>query len=641
MLVFDLETDGLLDELTRIHVIHVADTATGQRLRFNGGVYADGSPAPRDGTIEDAVRLLQDAEEIGGHNVIGFDIPAIQKLFPWFEPKGHVRDSLVEARVIWTTLGEIDAAAVKRGKRPETFVKHGLIGSHKLEAWGYRLGEYKGEFKGPWDAFTQEMDEYGWQDIPVTVKLFEKIDSKGYSREALDLELEVQKIVLAQERHGVLFDKAEAEKLLVELLGKRADLDQKLRESFKPWWEPERKGGMAVVFDPKRPNRTMGYTPGAPFTKVKLISFNPASRDHIANRMQTLYGWKPQEFTDGGKPKVDETTLAGLDYPEAKLLTEYLTVEKRLGQLAEGNQAWLKWVRDDGRIHGRVNPMGTITHRASHSSPNLGQVPSAKSPYGHECRRLFKVPPGRIMVGVDAEGVQLRLLGHYMARFDGGTYADAVANGDKSKGTDAHSLNRDAIGMNDRERAKTFIYAYILGAGGWKLGQTVYEDFTDAQRASFNARNPLHLRDDAFAKLGVRSKRSIEKKIPALRKLQELIREKGKRGYILGLDGRKLTIRSLHTALASVLQGGEAVVMKWAMVEFHRRARERGWVWGVDYAQVLWVHDEWQFEVYRPEIAEEVGQLAADCIRDAGIHFNLKVPLAGSANIGPTWDETH
>lgn len=641
MLVFDAETDGLLDELTTIHCIHVVDRATGERLSFNGGVYADGSSAKRDGPIEDGLRLLQDADEIGGHNVIGFDVYAFKKLYPWFNPKGRVRDSFAEARVVWSNIKEVDLRAIKRRLRPEAFIKSGYTGLHKLGAWGYRLGILKGEYSGGWKDFTPEMDEYGSQDPIVTAALFDKIDEKGYPREVLDLETEVFRIVIEQERHGVLFDGPAAEKLVALLMARRAELEDDLRGSFKPWWEPERKHGQHVVFTPKRDDKKRGYTAGVPFTKVYLETFNPSSRDQIASRLTTLFGWSPVEFTDGGKPKVDETTLEGLTYPEARLLVEYLTVDKRLSQIAEGKGAWLKKIAADGRIHGRVNPMGTVTHRGSHSDPNLGQVPSAKNPYGHECRALFVVPKGRKLVGVDGEGLQLRVLGHYLSRYDGGAFAESVANGNKVKGTDAHSINRDILKMNERERAKTYIYAYVLGAGDYKLGTIIAEDFTDQQRAAFNAANPPSKQDQAMVRMGKLSRQRIESSIPALARFQEDVKAKARTGAFKGFDGRTAVITSAHTALSSVLQVGEAVIMKRAMVDFITAATERGWVWGIDYAQILWVHDEFQYEVYRPEIAEELGQLAAECIRQAGIKLGVRCPLAGSYAIADTWDGTH
>jgi DNA polymerase-1 len=679
MLVFDLETNGLIPELTTIHTLHVHDRAAGVWLRFSDRDYEDGSPAPRDGSVEDGVRLLQDAPVIAGHNIIRFDIPAIQKLYPWFQPTGEIVDTVVDSRLIWTDLNVRDSKAMKRRRRPPEFTgKH--VGSHALEAWGYRLGILKGDYSAvkaeearamgltgdeviryTWGTFNRAMDDYCRLDVEVTLALLEKIESKDYSLEARRLEVEVTRIVDLQEQHGFYFDIDAAERLTGELMGRRAELEDQLREVFKPWYAPERKHGEHVVMVPKRNDRTRGYMEGVPLTKVELIVFNPSSRDQIADRLQALYGWVPVEMTDGGKPKVDETTLAGVNFPEAKVLIEYLTVDKRLGQIAEGKQAWLKKVAADRRIHGAVNPMGAGSHRGSHRDPNLAQVPKVhkgedKQPllgyaggWGFESRSMFQVPAGRRLVGVDAEGLQLRVLGHYMARFDGGAFSEAVANGDKSKGTDAHTMNQKAIGLNERESAKTFIYAYLLGAGGWKLGSIVYDDFTDRQREAFNAKHPEgEARAEAFVRLGNRAKKRIEDGIPALGAVQKLFREKAKRGWIKSLDGRVVYVPSLHVALAYALQSGEAVIMKRAMVLLWQRAHARGWTWGEFWAQVAWVHDEFQNEVYEPTIAEDFGRMAASCIEDAmgevlgiGPAIPFHCPLAGDFGIGVNWADTH
>lgn len=629
-------------------------------MRFSSGVYADGTPAPRDGSVEEGLRLLEKAPAIAGHNIIRFDIPAVQKLYPWFSPSGEIVDTLVDSRLIWTDLMDRDSKAMKRRQRPPEFTGK-YVGQHSLKAWGYRLGTQKGDYaeikeeearalglspaethQHVWGSFNREMDEYCKLDVVVTLSLLEKIEEKDYSPAARRLEVEVTKIVALQEQHGFAFDMPAAEKLLATLSGRRAELSDQLAIAFPPWWAPLREKGENKVLTPKADNRRHGYVKDCPVTKCELVVFNPGSRDEIADRMTKLFGWSPVEFTDGGKPKVDETTLTGLNYPEAKLLVEYLTVEKRLGQLAEGKQAWIKAVQEDGRIHGRVNPMGAGSHRGSHSGPNMAQVPAEKSPYGHECRSLFCVAVGRRLVGTDAEGLQLRILGHYMARFDGGAFANAVANGDKKLGTDAHTLNQKIIKLSLRDSAKTYIYAYLLGAGNWKLGAIIYDDFTDAQRGAFNAKYAEgNDREEAFARLGLRSKRLIEEGLPALAAVQKLMKEKAKRGYILSLDGRVVRVPSLHVALAFALQAGEAVVMKRAMVLLYRRAHERGWVWGKHWAQVAWVHDEFQCEVYDPTIVEDFKRMAADCIRDAGLELNLQCPLAGESKDGANWGETH
>lgn len=660
MLIFDLESDGLLDELTRIHTLHMYDTEAARSLRFNGGVFHNGRHAMRYGSIEEAVEMLNEADAICGHNIIGFDIPAIQKLYPDFRPRGEVHDTLIYSRLIWPHMADIDIAAQKKGKRPEGFGR--LIGSHSLKAWGIRLGEHKGDYDGGWAHFTEEMEEYAVQDVVVTRALWELIGTKVMPthrredwfrpmREDIQLEHDTATIIGMQERFGFLFNDAGADELEHKLRRRKAELEDALRQSFPPWEEPVRKGGKPYIFVPKRDNAKLGYKKGVGVPKFKTVSFNPASRDHIANRLTKLHGWKPSEFTETGKPKVDETTLDSLDIPEAKQLVEYLTVDKRLGQVAEGRQAWRKVVRSDGRIHGRVNTLGAVTRRMTHSTPNMAQVPSARSPYGPECRALFCVAEGNKIVGCDAEGLELRMLAHYMAKFDGGAYVKTVVEGNKDDGTDVHTVNQNFIGLNSRDSAKTWIYAYLYGAGNPKLGSVIVDDMTEAKRAKFFARYPAgDTRVRALARLGKQARDRVEAGLPALGKLQAKVKRLAASGYLPTVDGGKLRVRSAHAALNTLLQGGGAVVMKKALIIFYNQLIEDGFdpdnfsgalkrgaeIMGF----VANVHDEFQMEV--PEhLADYVGQTAADAIRRAGEAFDLRCPLAGAYEVGNTWADSH
>lgn len=660
MIIFDVETDGLLDELTRVHTLHTLDNETGERLRFNEGFFADGAPAPRDGSIADGLQLLMKAEEVCGHNIINFDIPAITKVYPWFRLKAVPHDTMLYAQMVWPNIKQIDQAAIKKRKRPEDFAKQGLVGSHSLKAWGVRLGVLKLDYDGPWGAFTQDMEHYAAQDPVTTKALWDKCAEKNFgnnSLEAVRLEHDVARIIGLQERFGFRFNSAEAEKLEGVLRGHRAELDDQLKATFGCWYEPERKGGKALVFTPKRNDRTRGYTAGDPFTKVKLVSFNPGSRKQIAGRLIKLYGWIPVEFTEKGAPQVDETTLGSLDHiPAAKLLIDYLTVDKRLGQLADGDKAWLKYVQADGRIHGRVSTLGAITRRMTHWAPNMAQVPSlinakGKVPYGHECRSLFIVSEGNLLCGCDAEGLELRMLAHYLAKFDNGSYADTVVNGQKDDGTDVHTVNQHLIGLNSRNSAKTWIYAYLYGAGLLKLGMVIYEDFGGNRREAFNAKHEAGTaRERAIARLGKKAKDNVEQGLPALGTLQALVKKLAARGYLKTLDGGLLKVRSPHSALNTLLQGGGAIVMKKALVILFERLLEAGWEANLVTGElrrgddvmgfVANIHDEFQMEV-PAHLAEEVGSMGRDAIREAGVALNIRCPLAGSFDKGLNWADSH
>ena len=329
--------------------------------------------------------------------------------------------------------------------------------------------------------------------------------------------------------------------------------------------------------------------------------------------LSSLYGWKPTEFTDAGTVKMDETTLEGLKYPEVPLLIEYLTVEKRLGQLSEGKQAWFKAVKADGRVHGRVNQNGAVTGRMTHSSPNMAQVPSSTSLYGPECRALFGVPKGKLQVGADASGLELRCLAHFMGRWDGGAYSKVILDGD------VHTTNQHAAGLESRNDAKTFIYAFLYGAGDAKIGSIVGKG----------------------AKRGAELKAQFLKGLPALDSLIKAIQQTvRKQGYLKGLDGRRVHVRSAHAALNTLLQGAGAIVMKKALVLLDERLQENGLIPGLNYEFVANVHDEYQLEVDE-ELAETVGAAATDAIFRAGQHYGFRCPLAGEFKVGNNWHDCH
>jgi DNA polymerase-1 len=644
MLIFDLEANGLLDDATRIHCVSVFDPVLNQKFLYHD----DLSITPRDGSLLDGLKLVTRAAEICGHNVIRYDIPLIRKLFPHlaWNPEQRVFDTLVACRVIWTNLYEADVRAIRKGRLPQDFQKRGLCSKQSLEAWGERLGVSKGDFEGPWETFTQDMATYAVQDVVVTYALYTLILSKDYSDECFDIEHGAARIVARQERRGFAFNVAAAEQLYAALLKRKVELEAELQRTFLPWQ------AVAKVFTPKRDNRKLGYKAGVEVTKYKTVTFNPGSRDHIADRLQAIHGWEPEDFTAEGKPKVDETVLGALPYPEAKLCAAYLTVEKRCGQIGEGKEAWLKHVRA-GRIHGGVNTNGAVTGRMTHSKPNVAQTPKVKADksgvlygeaggWGYECRSLYHASEGLMLVGCDAEGIELRMLAHYMAKWDGGAYAEAVHNGRKEDETDVHNVNKRAVGLRLRDSAKTFIYALIYGAGDYKLGTIVYADFDDEKKARFDVAHPSKgKRQRALVKLGKSRRAAIMENLPALGKLVEAVKaQAAKKGYLRGLDGRLLHVRAAHSALNTLLQSGGAVVMKKALVLLDADLESTIRSTGATVEFVANVHDEWQMEA-SPEVADAVGRLAADAIVRAGAHFNLRCPLAGSYGVGKTWADTH
>jgi DNA polymerase-1 len=594
--VFDIEANGLIPgEIVTIHCLHLKDIDTGKVYRHRKNA--------TENTLELGVVMLQEADLIIGHNVIKYDIPVIQQFFPWFQPKS-VFDTIVGTRLCYPDLKKRDFGADRKD------FPANMIGKHSLEAWGQRLGNYKGDFKGPWETWTQEMDDYCVQDCEVTLSLLKFLQTNkwcaAFSSESFVLEMEVQKIIYRQERHGVLFNQQAAAELYAKLVQRKNELTEQLKAIFPPW---EKK----TEFIPKVNNKKRGYVKGVPAFKVKVIEFNPGSRDHIARALKEKHGWVPREYTDDGKPKVDEEVLSKLKFPEASIFSEYLLVEKRIGQLAEGKQAWMKLVQKDGRIHGGVVTNGAVTGRMTHKAPNMAQVPAVRSPYGTECRSLFYVPKGKKLVGADASGLEVRCLGHYMALWDKGEYVNIILNGD------IHTANQKAAGIDTRDNAKTFFYAFIYGAGDSKLGS-----FWKKGREK-----------------GAAVRRQFLQGLPALAGLVKLVKKKAKTvGHLKGLDGRLLYVRSQHAALNTALQSAGAVIMKKALVILDEDLQAAGMIPGVNYEFCLNVHDEWQIEVDEDR-AEFVGKTAVDAIRKAGEHFKFRCPLTGEYRIGGDWAATH
>lgn len=436
--LFDIETNGLLDKTTKIHCICAKVLPSGETFSF------------RPHEIEKGLELLSKSSLLVAHNGLCFDIPAIKKLYPSLTLP-PVFDTLTCSRLIWTNLTDLDFARWRADQNKNrknssypVFPKD-LIGSHSLKAWGWRLGEYKGNYgeENTWDEWSEEMQSYCEQDVEVLHCLYKAVLNKKYSKEALALEHEFQKVIFDQEQTGVHFDTQEAERFYQELLLIKAEKTMYLQEMFPPQKIEE-------VFIPKVNNKTRGYVKGVPFTKVSYKPFNPNSRSQIAERLIERHNWQPSEFTETGQPKVDETVLATLPYEECPALIEFLELSKIIGMLAEGNNAWLKLVDEQDRIHGRVITNGAVTGRCTHKSPNLAQIPS-RGTYGHKCRSLFTAPKNMVQIGADASGLELRMFAHYLARWDKGEYGKVILEGD------IHTANQQAAGLETRDNAKTFI----------------------------------------------------------------------------------------------------------------------------------------------------------------------------------------
>jgi len=410
--------------------------------------------------------------------------------------------------------------------------------------------------------------------------------------QSVALEHEFAVYMQRQIKWGFAFDKNAAIQLYASLSEKRSVLDEALQEVFPP-----------IHLDPGHPDGLK--------TKVKTITFNPGSRKHIADRF-IAQGWTPTKFTPEGRPQIDEPVLAGLEYPEAKLLNEYLMIAKRISQLAEADGSWIKLERD-GRIFGDVLTNATITGRCSHRSPNIAQIPNLGSPYGRECRSLFVTTyPDWTLVGIDFSALEIRVCASYTSPYDNGELIKEACDGD------IHSENQKALNLPTRDDAKTYLYATLYGAGDEKLGSIVGEGQA----------------------VGRRLKKRFLERWPGIAKLKHRIDQTLKeRGYLTGLDGRILPVRS-HASLNTLLQSGGAVLMKAFTVALHRRLDAEGYQYGQDWAQVAHIHDEVQIEC-KESLQEPIAEIALGTLSECGANFRFNCPLKGEASFGRTWADTH
>ena len=567
--VLDIETNLAHD---KIHVAVTKDIDTGE---------------VRTWKVADNLReYLKDVSLIVMHNGISFDAPVLNRLWKTKIRLNQVYDTLIVSRLL--------------DPSRET--------GHSLEAWGNTLGFHKIDYAAVWQWMMDRKEEYRGEcfdnpidsllnhycirDVEVTAKLYLKLcnefNEKQFSLESLELEQSVAAIIAKQERNGFKLDQIYATCLLTDIKSKVAGIYERMQQRWPP---------VTVERYSDKTGKRL---------KDSVVTFNPGSRQQIGERLKEL-GWKPKEFTETGQPKVDETILANIKIPEAQIIAEYLMLQKRISQI----ESWMEAVGKDGRVHGKVITNGAVTGRMTHSSPNMAQIPNSSSIYGPECRECWTVEEGNVLVGCDASGLELRMLAHYM-RDEG--YVDTVTKGNSKEGTDVHTVNQKAAGLPTRDAAKTFIYAFLYGAGDAKIGSIT----------------------GGTAKDGAKLKSKFLQQTPALAKLIERVGKQAAKGWVPGLDGRRIWVRSEHAALNSLLQGAGAIVMKKALVIFDNKVKANKWP--VKY--VANVHDEFQLECPK-DIAEEVGKAARMSIIEAGEYFKLRCPLDGEYKIGRSWRHTH
>ena len=490
------------------------------------------------------------------HNGISFDAPILNRLAGSNIKLSQVRDTLIESQ-LYNPIRD---------------------GGHSLQSWGERLGYSKGDYND-FTTFNKEMLEYCQSDTELTRKVAGVLSGEGssFSDRSYNLERKVRAIIDQQERNGFAFNIQKATVFLSQLEDEQHRLEEQAQEMFEPT-KVELK------------------------TKTKYIPFNIASRKQIAERLIEK-GWEPKKHTEKGNVIVSEDILSKLDMPEAQMFSRYFLLQKRTGLL----KAWIKECEDDNRVRGRVMTLRTVTGRMAHNSPNMAQVPATYSPYGKECRELWTVsnPDTHALVGTDASGLELRCLAHYM---EDPKFTTEVLTGD------VHTANMKAAGLTDRDQAKTFIYAFLYGAGPAKIGTVV----------------------GAGARRGQQLITNFLRNMPQLKRLRDNITEASAVGTVKALDGRQLHIRSSHASLNTLLQGAGAIVCKQWLVHMDERIRSKG----IDAKLVASVHDEYQFEVSKKD-TEVFGQITKDAMKDTEVTLDMRCSLDCEYKVGNTWAETH
>lgn len=634
-LFYDIEANGYYrsgdpsKDLTEVHCIVTRDLDTDVVWCYHNNQ----SILPRHGSLEQGCVALGDADLRVAHNGLAYDEPVLDEFLDNCLSGGAcvVRDSIVLSHMVWPELKNTDAALRRlRASQGHPEFPSKLTGSHSLEAWGHRLKNYKGSYEGGFEEFSQDMLDYCIQDTAVgaalTLKALEHLKEQKVPEAAIETEHLFQTEMVKQRWFGINFDTTGAWKLSETLSGELADIDAELAGEIAPWVKT-------------------WVTPKKQLVRHKEVPFNPASRQQIGRLYTERYGWRPAENRYGkdGHPTVDEATfaeLAALKLPYADLFAKRMLVTKRLSQVAvaatANSKPWVDCVDPDGRIRPYVNHYGTVTGRCSHSRPNITQVPRVTNPYGAECRALWGPPEGWQLVGADAKGLELRIMAHYLARFDGGAYGKEVCEGDP------HTRHQEILGFTmpgGRDRGKTWFYANIYGAGDIKLGQVEVDGIraiTEAQAKKLGRATRTKFRQgmsgfDALTKALMVHLTGYED--PGYR--TPIIRP-----YLRGLEGRYYHVRSTHSAINTLFQAAGAVVMKLAVVIANRLMASTTLKWGEHYAQIIMAHDEMQWAV-RPEFVERAKRCMEQGIIQAGEALGLAVPMAADVKVGATWKDTH
>jgi DNA polymerase-1 len=620
----DLEANGFLPVATKAHCGVFKEKDTGRIIKF------------RPHQMKEMLEYLDTVDVLIGHNILGYDLPLLEKLFG-YTYNGKKVDTLVMSRLL-------------NPKRLSPFHCPNKKAPHSIEAWGYRVGRGKPEHSD-WEVFSEAMLHRCAEDVEILELVYYELlkEAKGGNwKDAFLLSFKLFENLQKQEAYGWLVDQEHMAFCVSQLTNwiKRIDSvitpklplileinETKTKGVYKHVSKPFLKSGkysqsvLDWYADAGMPDHSTAVC--GPFSRISFRITDLNSRDETVDYLLSV-GWEPLEWNTNDEgtrtsPKLSkDDPFEGVNGKTGKLVARRVQCRHRRSSI----EGLIKLIRPDGRIASAVNTLA-VTGRATHR--NIVNIPQAKSFYGKQMRKIFISKPGWVLVGTDSDACQVRML---CGRMNDPVYTDNVLNGKKEDGTDIHSVNMRAAKLDNRDDSKTFFYGFLFGAGDAKIGKIV---------KGTSAR-------------GKQLKADFLEGLPALKSLLEILTKEWKRtakqrynakfnrmeyydGIITGLDGRPVKVSSEHQILVYLLQSDEAIMMTAAYNKFCKDM-DRKYKWGEDYGIVCWYHDEFTAEC-REDIAEDVKLIAENAIAWAGNYFNIPCPHLGQGKIGKNWYAIH
>ena len=608
-LCYDIETNGLDPDTIWVLVAQNLDTDVIYKFSDHDNLH---------GSIRDGISLLENAELLVGHNIIGFDNRVIDNLYGTNLNSKRCHDTFIMSQTL-------------RYKRSH---RHGLAG------WGEALGNSKGDYND-WSNYNKEMLKYCIQDVKVNVDVYNRL-LQEYSalhaknpliKKGLEIEHDAAKFNTLVKEQGWKFDTVKAEDTRLSMLDRMFDIENVMHPKL----------GMKTVYIDKEP-RTPKFKKNGEYNvhTVKQLSeffgkailptdthLMPAGKEFQRTEQKQIdlgstplvkewlldNGWIPDEYnrkkvdgrwiTQTDSPKFTTASLEKMG-PYGKIIDEYYTIRSRKA-VVEG---WLAKVQD-GRLNGNMWTIGTATFRARHEV--IVNLPAVTAEWGHELRELLIADDGMVVVGADSSGNQLRGLCHYVNNSD---FTREVIYGDQ------HQRNADSLGCS-RALAKSYLYAYLFGAGDAKLGQVL----TGKSNSSVGKKS----RDD-FAR-GIRGLQELKDSVSKTWK-QTSFQTHG--GWFPALDGRPVFCPSEYQTLNYLLQSAEGITCKAALSWAMNKIEEEG----IDAQPRLWYHDEMCFQC-KPEDAERVGQILQEAYAEGPKWFNVDCMGGGDPVQGTSYADVH